>query len=248
MDLFKEISGLMKDSSTEVKLKQVEGEIVGIEVGDKIVDLSEMRSPPLAERVERLVERARKFEKVKNVSGHNRIIKDPLIRELFEGDTPFTLVGGAVIDITEGRKPKDYDFTSIYSSFIEKCQFVDTSDVADTYRYKPKGSKSPVTIQVLKTKTEDFDFTISACCIEREEFSYDDIYYLRTNLLEDRTYKTKILTPCSYEPKNALNSLLRIPHWRKKGYTITDNTYRSLLFAATKVSKERSGEFKKVSQ
>ena len=178
--------------------------------------------------------------------------KDPVINYLTEKGASFKLVGGAVIDIYEGRDPKDYDFISLCVD--DNMRFIDTSDTADTYLLKIAGKD--YTIQILKTKQKDFDFTISTCCAESFVFEHKSgryrvdkkFYLVRTDLTEDRTYKTKILTPCSYEPRNALSSLLRIPHWRNKGYTITDNTYRSLLFAATKVSKERSGEFKKMSQ
>lgn len=178
----------------------------------------------------------------------NTFTKDPVIKYLVEKGISFKLVGGAVIDVYEGRKPKDYDFTSL--SVNSDMQFIDTSNTADTYLLKI-GSEDHV-IQVLKTKVEDFDFTISTCYAENFNFDLEDGRYsteksfnlVRTNLSEDRTYKTKILTPCSYKPKNALSSLIRIPHWRKKGYTVTDNTYKSLLFAATSVSRERRGEFK----
>lgn len=189
----------------------------------------------------------RKYQPVSNI-----FTKDPVINYLIEKGNSFKLVGGAVIDIYEGREPKDYDFINL--SVDKNMDFVDTSDTADTYILNIDGKN--YTIQVLKTDVEDFDFTISTCYAENFYFDHKEGRYstdekfnlVKTDLPEDRTYKTKILTPCSYKPKNALSSLLRIPHWRKKGYTITDNTYRSLLFAATKVSKERSGEFKKMSQ
>lgn len=193
---------------------------------------------------------AKRFLEVKEESCHEKIYKgSALLKELFDNKLSFTLVGGAVIDIYEGKTPKDYDFINLEDKFLDKCVLVDTSDVADTYTYTDKSLVS-VTIQLLKTKLENFDFTISTCIIENREhkIDYDRYPYMYTNLPKKHTYKSKILVPCSYEPRNALNSLLRIPHWRKKGYTITDNTYRSLLFAATKISKERSGEFKKMSQ
>lgn len=177
------------------------------------------------------------------------LYKDPLLKLLFEGNYHYHLVGGAVVDIHEGRTPKDYDFIYFPQSLLdEKANFVDTSSVADTY--KMEVDKKQVTIQILKTATSDFDFTVSTTYIKSIDVkinSFGSVRMIGSNLLSDLSYKTKLLIPTSYKEENALNSLLRIPHWRKKGFSITDNTYRHLLFAATRTPIERRGDLDKSS-
>ena len=134
------------------------------------------------------------------------------------------LTGGAIIDILEGRKPNDYDFISFSESELDRLgfEFVHETRTAKTYKGK-KGVK----VQVLKTSIEDFDFTIS-----------QSIYSIRNKKTEKdlkidiTSFNMKTLIPCEkswFVKRNAMASLYRIPHYKKKGYTIEDITYHSLL-------------------
>lgn len=136
--------------------------------------------------------------------------------------TPINIVGGAVIDILEGRKPKDYDLINTATENLKELGFVfsHSSRTADTY------IKGDLTVQLLKTIIDDFDFTISTAKIT--------INYAKNIALfvDEKAFNSKTLIPQPKswtDKKNALNSLKRIPHWKKKGYSIHDVTYLSLL-------------------
>lgn len=158
------------------------------------------------------------------------LYKDPLIRELTQRRLSFTLVGGAVIDILYGKKPKDYDFINIAPIVLSNLNFKYFYETATAITYKRESDG--VIIQRLKTSIDVFDFKISRSKIigdnEYSEYSLDiDI--------DADSYLNKLLIPQSYEPQAALNSLMRIPHWRKKGYEIHDMTYYSLLKAVASI-------------
>lgn len=156
------------------------------------------------------------------------------------------LVGGAVIDIADGRTPKDYDF--IDNDFFSKYLTLNhVSKTAETFTYNHKSG--PIKIQFLKTKTEDFDFTVARNNIrivaKKKSLSLDtmsdnqfsmnidlfDILFSVTSTLPDcSSYNSRILIPSSFDKKeNCYNSLLRFKHWEKKGFTLPDVTYYSLL-------------------
>jgi hypothetical protein len=159
---------------------------------------------------------------------HSKVAKDPILSRLKHSN--FKLVGGAVLDLWEGRKPKDYDFLKLNLNKLPDAVLVDSSKTADTYMV------NDIKIQVLRTSIKDFDFTVSRNCIEDYNLTYlrySHIDSFSTKLHECSSYKNKILVPASYSRKGAINALLRWPHWRDKGFRLTDNTYRSLLFAAS---------------
>jgi hypothetical protein len=154
---------------------------------------------------------------------------DPFVKLLLEteGLGSISIIGGAVIDILEGREVKDYDLIGFSPSQVEKLGL--------TYSHETKTAttyiKDSLIIQALKTQKEDFDFKISQATLT--------VDYRKTISLniDDSSFKNKMLIPCDRcwtEKKNALNSLQRIPHWRKKGYIINDITYLSLLGVAAK--------------
>lgn len=157
--------------------------------------------------------------------------EDPIISlalELNVGD--IKLVGGAVIDIIEGRKVKDYDFLNFSLHDAKKLGFKYSHDskTATTYINDKNANliKGDFTIQALKTDINDFDFKISQATLS---WSYQQKLNL---ILDESSFNNKVLIPCEKawtERKNALNSLRRIPHWKSKGYTINDVTYLSLL-------------------
>lgn len=134
--------------------------------------------------------------------------------------TNFALVGGAVIDILEGRVPKDYDFIGhtpeIISLFIlNGYEHQYSTKSADTYK------KNGTIVQFVHTPLSSFDFKIS-------QTRYD--FFKELVLINVMDFTKKRLTPVSFDSKrNAMNSLRRIPHWQKKGYRINEKTYNSLL-------------------
>lgn len=85
--------------------------------------------------------------------------KDPLIKAMIDLDmvSSIKIVGGAVIDILEGRKVKDYDCFGFDKFEAEKLGF--------EYQYETKTAKTfkkgDIIVQNLKTDINDFDFKIS---------------------------------------------------------------------------------------
>jgi len=130
------------------------------------------------------------------------------------------LVGGAVVDILEGRTPLDYDFVAASDADIDifKCngfKFVSVTKSAITLK------KQKIVVQFLTRSLVEFDFKIS-----------QSTYNFRTKKLtiDLISFEEKTLIPTSFiNEEYAIRSLVRIPHWRKKGYDIKDVTYLSLL-------------------
>jgi hypothetical protein len=134
-----------------------------------------------------------------------------------------SLVGGATIDILDGRTPKDYDLIVHNSHEVGKALLVNgyvlKFETATAITYV----KDKTIIQLLKTHVGDFDFIISQAeyIIARDTISINEEHYRR-----------KLLIPCNFENKKyVLNSLYRLPHWIKKGYRIDNATYYSMLNA-----------------
>lgn len=159
---------------------------------------------------------------------------DPIISLALEQNiTSVKLVGGAVIDILENRKPKDYDFFSLSLSEANKLGFTYSHDTKTATTYV----KGDLTIQSLKTDISDFDFKVSQATLT---WNYQKKLTL---ILDETSFTNKVLIPAEKswtERKNALNSLKRIPHWKKKGYTISDETYLSLLNVVGKSRNQNS--------
>lgn len=154
------------------------------------------------------------------------ILEDPPIKELLEYLNynrmygTLDLVGGAVIDLLEGRKPKDYDIITGGGKFESIL-----GELGYYWKYETKTSstyvKDNVTIQILKTQLKDFDFKIS-----QSKFSLTG----KNDLTVDKvSFEKKVLIPISFGDKTkAINSLKRKIHWEKKGYSMPDETYLSL--------------------
>lgn len=151
-----------------------------------------------------------------------------LLGEIKYGWQNLQLVGGAVIDILEDRKPKDFDFIkwseNNISTFVE---------AGFEYQYETKSAKTykkgDITIQFINTPLENFDFKIS-------QAYYD--FKAKTLTIDEISFDNKILIPVCFENKrNAFNSLRRIPHWKNKGYKINDMTYLSLLNVVSKSNR-----------
>lgn len=130
------------------------------------------------------------------------------------------LVGGAVVDILEGRKPKDYDFVGFDTKDIERFKahgfkHSHTTKTASTYY------NGEIVVQFIIFTPDQFGFTIS-------QSSYD---FRNKNLEVDLdSFESKKLIPVSFEIRqNVTSALRRIPHWKKKGYDIHELTYLSLI-------------------
>lgn len=145
-------------------------------------------------------------------------IKDDFVIELMNKDIHCSLVGGAMVDILEGRRPKDYDFAYISKNSIKNLGFVFVRDTSTATTYR----RGETVLQVLKTRVEDFDFTISQT---KTSFGQSE-----TNISIDvESFGNKTLIPVSYDKIGSIKALSRIPHWSNKGYSINDCTYMSLI-------------------
>ena len=139
------------------------------------------------------------------------------------------LVGGAIIDILEGRKPKDYDITNFYSfNRLKEKGFIFICETKTAYTYTFNGFM----IQFLKTTVENFEYKIS-----QSKYKMDG-----TSLIIDKlSFENKTLIPTTFtNTKIAKECLFRIPHWQNKGYNIHPMTYLSLLNIALNDTKKSS--------
>lgn len=148
--------------------------------------------------------------------------KVKILKEIFSSVYSVKLVGGAVIDILEGREPKDYDL--IY--FIPSLHNKHLLNAGFEFQYETKTArtwtKDDITIQTLKTDKDDFDFTISQAIwdLKSEKIEIDNISFKSKKLIP---------TPNAFLDKSkARNSLKRIRHWERKGYKIPKQTLDSL--------------------
>jgi hypothetical protein len=132
------------------------------------------------------------------------------------------LVGGAVIDILENRIPKDYDVVGFNVSEFKKLkdlgfEFKYDSKTATTFYFGDK------IIQFLKTTKDTFDYTIS-----------QSSYSLSSNSLtiDELSFNSKLLIPTIHTWENkgkSLNALKRTINYAKKGYSLPEETFISLL-------------------
>lgn len=155
------------------------------------------------------------INKIKN----NNCIK--LLTEDLKFNSGAKLVGGAVIDLLEDRIPKDYDIKMLINDlYIDKLldkgyKYICETKTAYTF------TKNEFIIQFLKTEPKDFEFKISQASYN---FKKEELY------IDKVSFNNKILIPTTFDnPKIAKECLFRIPHWKRKGYSIHDMTYLSLL-------------------
>lgn len=153
----------------------------------------------------------------------NKVIQQ--LKEIFEIKkiSSVFLVGGAVVDILEGRVPKDYDLIAPYSTIdainsLTTNGFIFKFETATAKTFK----KGDVKVQILTNlDTSRFDFTISSSKYSITKSTLD---------IDELSFNSKILTPNNFtDKKSVLNSLARIPHWMAKGYRIKNETFFSLL-------------------
>jgi hypothetical protein len=136
------------------------------------------------------------------------------------------LIGGAVIDCMADKKPKDYDIISndrktlaIFLIEQKGFDYAYSSTTADTFI----NNIDKITLQILKTDSSKFDYTINKT---RVCLKSDSIYNLDTLSLN-----SKKLIPTEYSFNNrsgAINCLLRLKKMESKGYTLPKETKESL--------------------
>lgn len=159
------------------------------------------------------------------------------LRELFE-PMQVKLVGGAVLDILNGDRPKDYDLMMIGNlpmeevvqrlvlkgaEFIMESKFAYTFSISDP-AFNGIASKK-LSIQIIKrTSILEFPFRIQGCS-----------FNLKTGKLYiDRDYYLKLLTPNNFTCKTkALEQLAITPKYISKGYTIKNCVWESVVSVAT---------------
>lgn len=142
----------------------------------------------------------------------------------------YLLVGGAVIDLMEGRVPKDYDVIDESGEFHKILKSLDY-----TYKYDTTTSttyqKGNTIVQILKADIAVFDYTISQASLDLSNLGLE---YDKTS------FDNKVLIPTHHALKDCLGafaSLHRRVHWRNKGYNLPDETYSSLLSVALRGNK-----------
>lgn len=151
----------------------------------------------------------------------NNIVRDPR-REITNAAHSVQLAGGAVVDILEGRKPKDYDLINANKPTVVTAfrnagfEFVSDSRTAVTYK------RNNTVVQFLKMDFRQFEYTISQA---RYSFHTNQL------ILDEDAWNNKVLIPTAYNRYMAENCLSRMPHWEKKGYKLPEVTYQSLVKA-----------------
>lgn len=142
------------------------------------------------------------------------------------------LTGGAIVDILEDRKPKDYDLfykreggQDLMNVFHETgWTFVSGTKTAITFK------KDDLVVQILTNGPDYFCYTIEQGKIN---FSISNPNFY----IDKVSFDTKILIPTNYSFNHkavAVNALARIYHWYNKGYVLPEKSYLSLLKRATR--------------
>ncbi len=164
-----------------------------------------------------------------------KIESDPVVQlllEMFKDKHPsLQLTGGAISDILNDRKPRDYDFLGTgLNDKLTDWEFTGETKTAKTY------TKDGIIIQLLKTKSSEFDFTIS-----QATYNFNNSVVT----IDEESFKSKVLKPVNFTtPERALGTLRRAKHWEAKGYKLPNSTYQSLLdvvAAKINVKEEYSG-------
>lgn len=170
----------------------------------------------------------------------NILLQHPFIQQLaHQASLHGTIVisGGAIVDILEGRRPKDWDIPLSHVSLgpVQKI----LQELNYTFAYETRWSKTYVgdnqPIQLVNKELRLYDFTISTAILtlSKTEVSLT---------LDKESFYSKVLKPVSFNTsiEHILSILNRIPHWRKKGYIIPEVTYHSLLSSLAILAKVES--------
>lgn len=175
-------------------------------------------------------------EKVKEVQlapYNNKLAGNRVLEELRMDllcAVPCSLVGGAVTDILEGRTPKDFDFTCDYDtetllerlSYNTDFRFQYNSATSTTFLYRGK-----YIVQFLNNPASDFLFLN-----EMNEFNMDsgELTTFHKSLLDTKklALNVGVLSRGVHSPTIFAR---RVRHWENKGYTISDVSFGSGIYA-----------------
>tara|TARA_R100000656_G_C3952223_1_gene128653 strand:- start:744 stop:1280 length:537 start_codon:yes stop_codon:yes gene_type:complete len=173
----------------------------------------------------------------KKLQTHETIqwLTDIMVDEKRYGTPNPKLIGGAVVDIIEGREPNDFDFEGLSPKSIKELlangfKFESDTRTATTYVYKDDLGFN-IKVQDVKIPKHEFDYTISQATYGLKSKTLD---------IDEVSFNSKILIPTGYEFNQAMSALYRIPHWKRKGYTLPEITYASLLNSIKKVTFQKS--------
>jgi len=137
------------------------------------------------------------------------------------------LTGGAIVDILDGRTPKDYDFIvresgELYQKLLKylaaapSWEFLYNTSTSYTFKFKGE-----YIVQFLTTDTSLFQFEIERgiYCIKNSKLeTFDHIGYKRKTLIVNK----EVTQERSQFKK-------RIRHWSKKRYTLPEQSRASQM-------------------
>lgn len=136
------------------------------------------------------------------------------------------LTGGAVLDILNGVEPKDYDFfpSSFFNTdyllnalYERGAELQYTSKTAYTFNYKR------LTVQVLKTHVDEFDYTINA-----SQINLHNKHIAKFDMV---SYMSGILIPTEHSFQKGYKSvecIKRLPKMQERGFSLPIITERTL--------------------
>ena len=173
----------------------------------------------------------------------DKIKAHPVVKELMEvakalgHASSAMLTGGAVVDILDGREPKDYDISWKYCDGIhdklelhKDFKLLYESMTATTYLFKGKHK-----IQILKNGTETFPF-LNDLILFRMDGRIDSLKnkHLRS-ILENRIIMVNDYRVVDLGISRKLFKA-RVKKWESKGYKMHPITYKSYI----KMTKHKS--------
>ncbi|HLS54066.1 MAG TPA: hypothetical protein VK031_08845 [Tissierellaceae bacterium] len=159
----------------------------------------------------------------------------PVVRDLIEvakkhNTRSAYLTGGAVVDILDGREPKDYDISWIACQNIHETlgkhkyfKLIYSSRTSTTYLFKEKYK-----VQILKTHERDFPFMNDRILFNlRGELEIRDNPYL-LSILKERII---VVNDEMFERGGISRKLFkaRVKKWESKGYKMHPITYKSYI-------------------
>lgn len=162
-------------------------------------------------------------DKLKTDECLKSLMGEPFLKEACS----LKLTGGAVIDILEGRKPKDYDFININKNELERfylkvpdLKFLYSSKSANTFLYKDK-----YILQSLNSDIEDFPFTIEQSSFDLKKGKLERFstmsYFSKTLIPNDGRFQGRVITDKNFKA--------RIKKWEGKGFKMPDITKKSYM-------------------
>lgn len=143
------------------------------------------------------------------------------------------LTGGAIIDILDGRNPKDYDV--IASRPLKECLIKNGFSIQYETATSITFKREDIIVQELKRQlVDEFDFRIASAK-----------YKLGSNIknklsIDIDDYKNRTLVPNRWDKESIINSLYRLPHWSKKRFGVREETYLSMIRKLSNQLNKRS--------